>query len=113
MIKYYIGQFFRFLGIATVPGVIATFIRSFILGNVIPRITDLFSNLQLHQSVLGTLGLIYATLSLVVCPVSFGIYLLIRYGIYRKHWKEASKKQSSGRYSKDRDLWNDKDWDKP
>lgn len=102
--KRILTKVFRCLWIISVPGMLFVVVNCFFLGNPLPRfgLTDPFSFNSLFNS--------YALISIFTFPIFIvATYALMR-SIYLEHWKEAYKKQLSGKHKKDHDLWNDKDW---
>ena len=81
MLKYYLGQVCRWIGIILMPGFIVSIFRRFFFDTPLPNILLILRNagkLTLQDSLDVYLGL-----ALVGCPVFLAIYLIIRYTIYK------------------------------
>ena len=111
MIKYYFGQFCKWIGFFFLPGLIIVIVRRFFFEYSIPIILTFLQKGSI--SGLGDIVHLYLALAIIISHVCFAIYLIIRHSIYKKHWNEAYKKQLSGRYKKDHSLWDDSKWDRP
>ena len=102
--KRILAKIFRWIWIASVPGMLFVVLNCFFLGNPLPPfgLTKPFSFISLFNS--------YAIISIITFPTFIVTTYALMRSIYHEHWEEAYKKQRSGRYKKDHDLWNDKDW---
>ena len=88
--KHMILRLFKALGIITLPGLLVSFFRSFLLGYRLPAIMELVDNLHSQESVIVSIGLLYSTISILICPLSFAIYILL--------WRISYKKRCHDEY---------------